>query len=91
MIKCRAVLVLSNGNFENFKKAVLLLEPGAIVIDNRDMTVTIRHDDPWLIKLADEYHALPRTAGVRIIYAASKPFGYDDAGTPFDVGHWAAA
>ena len=83
-IKARAVLVLGDGTIQTFGKAVRRIDPGATVQDNRDMTVRIVTDLQDFLELADRCGALPRSGGVRIIYAARGVFGYDEAGEGFD-------
>ena len=68
-VKARAVMVLGDGTLQTFRKAVLEVDPRATVVDNRDMTVTVTTGLRSFMELADEINALPRTAGVRIIYA----------------------
>ena len=52
----------------------------------RDMTVRVVTDHQELLEMADEQGALPRTAGVQVVYVDRERFGYDDAGQPFDEG-----
>ena len=68
-VKARAVTVLSDGTFATYVKAVRLIDPNATVVDNRDMTVTVTTALQSLVELADGIGALPRTAGVMVIYA----------------------
>ena len=68
-VKARAVTVLSDGTFATYVKAVRLIDPNATVVDNRDMTVTVTTALQDLLELADGIGALPRTAGVMVIYA----------------------
>jgi len=85
-IKARAVLVLGDGSFQKFVKAVKIIEPGASVVDTRKMTIKIATDDRETIMLADEIGAIPRSAGVLIQFVERGAFGYDEAGVPFDQG-----
>ena len=50
------------------------------------MTVRVVTSRRRLLELADSIGALPRTAGVLIIYADRGRFGFDQAGVPFDQG-----
>ena len=84
LVKARAILDLADGTPQTFARAVRAIDPAAIVRDNRDMTVTVRTNEQPLIELADAAGALPRTAGVRIIYQATDAFGFDQAGVGFD-------
>ena len=68
-VKARAVTVLSDGTFATYVKAVRLIDPNSTVVDNRDMTVTVTTALQDLLELADGIGALPRTAGVMVIYA----------------------
>ena len=68
-VKARAVTVLSDGTFATYVKAVRLIDPNATVVDNRDMSVTVTTALQDLLELADGIGALPRTAGVMVIYA----------------------
>ena len=68
-VKARAVTVLSDGTFATYVKAVRLIDPNATVVDNRDMSVTVTTALQSLVELADGIGALPRTAGVMVIYA----------------------
>ena len=68
-IRARAVLVLGDGTLQTFRRAVQHIDPDVTVVDNRDMTVTVTTTLRELLELADATGALPRTAGVRIIYA----------------------
>ena len=68
-VKARGILVLGDGTIQTFASAVRQIDPDATVTDNRDMTVTVTTDQQDFLELADEIQALPRTAGVRIIYA----------------------
>ena len=56
------------GHSRHFRKALRLVDPHALATDNRDMTVTIQTGLRELVELADGLGALPRTAGVMIVY-----------------------
>jgi len=85
-IKARAVLVLSDGTFQKFVKAVNIIDVGASVRDQRNMSIRIVTDRQDILQLADASGALPRNAGVRLIFAERGAFGFDAAGVPFDQG-----
>ena len=85
-IRARATLVLGDGTFSTFQKAVRQVDPSARAVDNRDMSVTVYTGEETFIRLADTSGALPRTAGVKIIYLAREAFGFDDSGVGFDLG-----
>ena len=86
LVKSRAVLVLGDGTCQTFSRAVRMIDPGAAVQDRRNMTIRVVTSMRSLIMLADRCGALPRTAGVEIMYAYRGRFGYDSAGEPFDQG-----
>ena len=92
-LKSRAILDIGDGTFQTFSKAVRAIDPGATVQDKRDMTVRIVTDAQTFLELADMAGALPRTAGVRIIFADRGSFGLSDdpdsteqSGVGFDQG-----
>ena len=85
-IRARAILVLGDGTFQTFGKAVRAIEPAAAVQDKRNMTVRVVTAIRSFLELADASGALPRTAGVMIEYADRGRFGFDDAGESFDQG-----
>lgn len=68
-LRARAVTVLADGTFPPLRRAIRFIDSNAQVVDNRDMTVTVLTAEPELVRLADEIKALPRTAGVSMIYA----------------------
>ena len=84
--QARAILVFGDGTIATFTRAVKTIDPGAGVRDNRDMTVRVVTAQRAVLELADTSGALPRTAGVAVVYADRGRFGYDDAGEPFDQG-----
>ena len=88
LLRARAILDLGNGSIVAFNEAILALDPGASVQDRRNMNVRIVTAFRFLIELADSSGALPRAAGVRLVYQDRGRFGYDDSGTPFDQGAW---
>ena len=90
-VKARALLVLGDGTYQTFAKAVRVIDPAAGVQDRRDMSVRIVTAQRVFLELADASDALPRTAGVELVYADRGRFGFDDAGEPFDQGNWTPA
>ena len=84
LVKARAILVTGDGTFQTFVKAVRIIDPGATVADNRDMTVRVLTNKQVLLELADSADALPRTAGVLVNFAARDAFGFDLAGKGYD-------
>lgn len=83
-IKARAILDLGRGNFRSFDRAAEVLDVDSICADNRDMTITVQTDRQTEFALADTAGALPRPAGVRIIYENAPRFGFAGAGVGFD-------
>lgn len=68
MVKARTITVLSDGTIFSLAKAVKQVDATANVFDFRDMTVLVGTSQRRFMELADEIGALPRTAGVRILY-----------------------
>ena len=89
LVKARAQLVLGDGTFQTFAKAVMIIDDTAQLRDLRDMTVRISTSNRRLLELADSAGALPRNAGVRIRYVERGKFGFDEAGVGFDQGPFA--
>ena len=85
-LQARAVLVLGDGTYQTFAKAVRQIDPAAAIQDRRDMTVRIVTGRRAHLELADQTGALPRNAGVLLIYAETGRFGFDSAGVGFDQG-----
>ena len=86
LVKARAIMVLGDGTIYTFSRAVREIDESAAVQDQRNMTVRVVTSRRRLLELADTIGALPRTAGVLIIYADRGRFGFDQAGVPFDQG-----
>ena len=86
VLKARGLTTISAATLANFEDAVHMISANAIITDTRDMTATIRTDDTALLRLADDLDALPRPAGVRIVYQALTAFGFEGAGVGFDQG-----
>ena len=84
IIKARAILDKSGGDFPTFARACRAIDPLAGVKDNRDMTVTVSTDFQDDFTHAENAGALPRSAGVRVIYEDASKFGFDGAGEGFD-------
>ena len=89
IIRARGISVLSDGNLEDFERAVLAIDNTASVGDRQNMTVRVVTDDDFILTLADAIGALPRPAGVQLVIAPRGQFGYDEAGVPFDQGPFA--
>ena len=89
LLRSRVVLLFGDGTVNTLARAVAELDESATVQDQRNMTVRIVTSERTLIELADMSGALPRTAGVGIVYADRGRFGYDLAGVPFDQGPFA--
>ena len=85
LIRTRGLVVLSDGTFQTFFKAAMILDPGAIVTDNRDMTLSVVTTERPMFELAESVDALPLNAGVGIIYGVVGRFGFDGIGEPFDT------
>ena len=89
LLRARLVLLYGDGTMAALAEAVAELDPTAAVQDGYDMTVRIVTARRPLLELADRVGALPRTAGVRIVYADRGRFGFDRAGVGFDQGPFA--
>lgn len=89
LIKARAVTVLGDGTFQALVIAARLIDTTASLIDNLDMSIEIVTSERWQFQIADRIGALPRSAGVMIMYRDRQRFGFDDAGLPFDQGYFA--
>ena len=89
LLRARAILVHGDGTPSTYTRAVHEIDPGAAVVDQRNMQVSVTTDRQWLLALADEVGALPRSAGVGILWKDRGRFGYDSAGEPFDRGAFA--
>ena len=85
-LKARAIVLLADGSFFLLCKAVWLVDPGATLRDNLDMSVRVNTDKRWVIELADSSRALPRAAGVMLDIREREIFGFDDSGVSFDQG-----
>lgn len=84
LIRTRGLVVLSDGTFQTFYKAAKILDPGARVSDNRNMTVSVVTTERTLFELAESVDALPLNAGVQIIYGVTGRFGFEGIGESFD-------
>lgn len=85
LIRTRGLVVLSDGTFQTFFKAAMILDPGAVVTDNRDMTLGVVTTQRSMFELADSVDALPLNAGVGIVYGVPGRFGFEGIGEPFDT------
>lgn len=68
-VQSRALLIFGDGTVSTFERAVQFIDPDASVTDNRNMSVTVTTSRRDLIELADSIEALPRTAGVEMLFA----------------------
>ena len=68
LVRARLVTVYGDGTFATFVRALGEVDSDATATDNRDMTVSIVTNSEDLVTLADELGALPRTAGVGLVY-----------------------
>ena len=89
LVKARAILVLGDGTCQTYARAIKMVDPGADVQDRRDMSVRVVTAMRELLILADEYNALPRSAGVEVVYADRGRFGLsaNDQSTAAGVGY----
>ena len=86
-IKSRATLVIGDGSFQTFLKALSFIDPAATAEDRRDMTIRIVADNQDILELADEVGALPRSAGVMLSFVERGKFGFEGGtGVSFDQG-----
>ena len=83
-IRARGVLIFGRGTFQEFFTACRHIDPGCLVIDNRDMTVGVQTTMQGTFELADSSGALPRAAGVQILYGSPGLFGFEGAGEGWD-------
>ena len=90
-VRARGILVFSEGSFQDFWQACRIIDPAARIVDNRDMTVSIVTTRQSQFELADRIGALPRTAGVMIIYSEPGRFGFEGAGDTFDTAPFQGA
>ena len=84
LVRARGVVVRFDGSIQMFVRACRHIDPSCSVVDNRDMTVTIVTDEQDFFELAESAGALPRTAGVGIIYSQLGLFGFEGIGEGFD-------
>lgn len=71
LLRARGITVLSDGTTASFTRAVWFIDADAIVVDNRDMTVTVTTSRVDFLTLADRIGALPRPLGVAVTYVAA--------------------
>ena len=90
-VKARGILVFSAGSFQDFWLACRIIDPAARIVDNRDMTVAIVTTRQSQFELADRIGALPRTAGVMIVYSQPGRFGFEGSGETFDTAPFQGA
>ena len=68
MVKARAVAVFGDGTIYSFVKAVKEVDRTANVYDFRNMSVMVGTGQRRFMQVADDIGALPRAAGVQILY-----------------------
>ena len=68
-VRARVVLIFGDGTAQTFARGVQEIDPDAILVDNRDMTVDVTTLYVEVLELADSTGALPRSAGVTVTYA----------------------
>ena len=86
LLKARMVTIRSDGTFRSLERALLFVDPGASVQDSRNMSVRVVTSQRSLIALADRVGAIPRPAGVDLVFADRGRFGFDEAGVGYDQG-----
>ena len=84
MVKARGILDKSGGDFFTFERATLVIDPDSICKDNRDMTINIQTELAREFRIADTIGALPRSAGITLVYNEEPTFGFKGAGEGFD-------
>ena len=70
------------------QRALRHIDDSAVVIDNHDMTFTVVALNHALIRLADERGALPRPAGVRMLFDEHTPLLVGSGGVQVTSGNW---
>lgn len=88
-LQARVITLLATGTTHDFMRAVAVLDGGASVTDLRNMRLRIVSNAMDLLQQADQIGALPRNAGVQIVYADRARFGFDEAGVAYDQGPFA--
>ena len=86
LLKARVVALVGDGTIHMLDLAIKQIDPTATTQDLRNMQVRVVTSMRSTIELADELDALPRTAGVELLYRDRGRFGYDQAGVGFDQG-----
>ena len=84
-VRARGVLIFGRGTFQEFYVACRHIDPGCRVVDNRDMTVSVVTTMGKTFELADSVGALPRPAGVLVIYSEPGRWGFEGFGEPWDT------
>ena len=84
MLRARAIALLSDGTMAALIRSIHAIDPGAVVSDQRDMTIRVVTSSQRQLELADEIGALARNSGVNIRYVDPDRFGFDEAGDSFD-------
>lgn len=86
LLRARGVALYAEGTLADFTRAARMIDAGAVVRGNDDMTMAITTGRTFEMQLADEVGALPRPAGVGAVKISRDQFGFDEAGIPFDQG-----
>ena len=68
LLAARLVAVRSDATLRSIERAIRLVDPGATVQDQRDMSIRVVTEQRGLVELADASGCLPCPAGVRIDY-----------------------
>ena len=79
------MLIFGTGTFQEFHVACRHIDPGCLVVDNRDMTAIVQTLLTTTFELADSVNALPRPAGVQVIYSEPGLWGFEGFGEPWDT------
>ena len=90
-LQARVITLLSDGRTSDFVRAVHIIDQSAVITDLRNMKLRIITNFKDMLQQADQIGALPRNAGVEIVYADRDRFGFDQAGVAYDQGAFANA
>ena len=84
LIRARAITITGSPTIGTLRAALRELDSGATAEDRTDMTVDVRSDPAWPVRVAYRMGALPIPAGVRMRLGSGRNWGFDEAGDPFD-------
>lgn len=84
-LRARGVVLMADGTFADYIRAVRYIDADVVVIDHYDMSITVRTDVADVLMIADNIGCLPRVAGVFVKYEALTAWGFAGAGAPFDT------